>query len=55
MYAKDKTLILVTHRSSLLDLVDRLIVIDAGRVIADGSKEQVLEALKQSRGGIAAK
>lgn len=55
VYAKDKTLILVTHRSSLLDLVDRLIVIDAGRVIADGPKEQVLEALKQSRGGATAK
>jgi ATP-binding cassette subfamily C protein LapB len=50
-YAKHKTLILITHRSSLLDLVDRLIVIDAGRVIADGPKAQVLEALKQSRGG----
>ncbi|MGD9172184.1 MAG: type I secretion system permease/ATPase, partial [Candidatus Thiodiazotropha sp.] len=50
-YAKSKTLILVTHRSSLLDLVDRLIVIDRGRVVADGPKAQVLEALKQSRGG----
>ncbi|MCU7873681.1 MAG: type I secretion system permease/ATPase [Candidatus Thiodiazotropha sp. (ex Lucinoma borealis)] len=48
-YAKEKTLILVTHRTSLLDLVDRLIVIDAGRVIADGPKEQVIEALKQSK------
>ncbi|MBT2971535.1 MAG: type I secretion system permease/ATPase [gamma proteobacterium symbiont of Ctena orbiculata] len=51
-YAKNKTLILVTHRSSLLELVDRLIVIDGGRVIADGPKAQVLEALKQSRGGV---
>jgi ATP-binding cassette subfamily C protein LapB len=50
-YAKNKTLILITHRSSLLDLVDRLIVIDGGRVIADGPKAQVLDALKQSRGG----
>jgi ATP-binding cassette subfamily C protein LapB len=49
-YAKHKTLILVTHRSSLLDLVDRLIVIDGGRVIADGPKAQVLEALRQNRG-----
>jgi ATP-binding cassette subfamily C protein LapB len=49
-YAKHKTLILVTHRSSLLDLVDRLIVIDGGRVIADGPKSQVLEALRQNRG-----
>jgi ATP-binding cassette subfamily C protein LapB len=48
-YAKNKTLILITHRSSLLDLVNRLIVIDGGRVIADGPKAQVLEALRQNR------
>jgi ATP-binding cassette subfamily C protein LapB len=43
----DKTLILVTHRASLLSLVDRVIVMDAGRIIADGPKERVLEALRQ--------
>ncbi|NLC37046.1 MAG: ATP-binding cassette domain-containing protein, partial [Alcaligenaceae bacterium] len=47
--AKDRTLILITHRMSLLELVDRLIVIDGGRVMADGPKEQVVEALKQGR------
>lgn len=41
----DRTLILVTHRASLLTMVDRLIVMDGGRVIADGPKAQVLEAL----------
>ncbi|MGF1611597.1 MAG: type I secretion system permease/ATPase [Kiloniellales bacterium] len=41
-----KTLLLVTHRGSLLSLVDRLIVIDAGRIVADGPKEVVLAALK---------
>lgn len=40
-----KTLVLVTHRASMLTLVNRLIVIDGGRIIADGPKEQVLEAL----------
>jgi ATP-binding cassette subfamily C protein LapB len=48
-WAKDKTLVLVTHRASLLSLVDRIIVMDNGRVIADGSKEHVLEALKQGQ------
>jgi ATP-binding cassette subfamily C protein LapB len=40
-----KTLILVTHRTSLLSLVDRLIVMDGGRVVADGVKDDVLRAL----------
>lgn len=40
-----KTLILVTHRASLLALVDRLIVMEAGRIVADGPKEKVLKAL----------
>lgn len=34
----DRTLVIVTHRTSLLDLVDRVIVIDQGRVAADGPK-----------------
>ncbi len=48
-YIEGKTLLLVTHRASLLDLVDRLIVMEAGRIIADGPKAQVLEALKQGK------
>ncbi|NYT55784.1 type I secretion system permease/ATPase [Eoetvoesia caeni] len=46
---RDKTMILVTHRTALLELVDRLIVIDHGRIVADGPKAQVVEALKQGR------
>jgi len=44
-YVKDKTLLLVTHKHSLLSLVDRIIVIDNSRVILDGSKEYVLKTL----------
>jgi len=44
-----KTLILITHRASLLELVNRVIVIDAGKVVADGPKAQVLEALRAGR------
>ncbi len=44
-----KTLILVTHRASLLSLVDRVIVMDNCRIIADGPKENVLAALKQGK------
>ncbi len=50
-FATTKTIILVTHRTSLLDLVDRLIVLDQGRIVADGPKAQVVEALQQGRIG----
>jgi ATP-binding cassette subfamily C protein LapB len=45
----NKTLVLITHRSSLLNLVDRLIIVDAGKVVADGKKEDVLGALKKGQ------
>ncbi|MEB3198832.1 MAG: type I secretion system permease/ATPase [Candidatus Sericytochromatia bacterium] len=41
-----KTLVLVTHKPSMLELVDRLVIIDAGRVVMDGPKELVLQALR---------
>ena len=44
---KGKTVIMITHRASLLDMVDRIIVIDNGNVVADGPKASVLDALKQ--------
>lgn len=50
-YAKNKTLLVVTHRTSLLSLVDRIIVVDAGKIMADGPKDQVVEALRQGRIG----
>jgi ATP-binding cassette subfamily C protein LapB len=46
---KDKTLVLITHRASLLVMIDRLIVIDNGTIVADGPKESVLEALRKGQ------
>ncbi|MDR0476496.1 MAG: type I secretion system permease/ATPase [Desulfobulbaceae bacterium] len=40
-----RTLIVATHRSSFLALVDRIIVIDGGRIVLNGPKEQVLKSL----------
>jgi ATP-binding cassette subfamily C protein LapB len=45
-YTRDKTLLLVTHKAPMLDLVERLIVIDEGRIVMDGPKGEVLNALK---------
>lgn len=53
-FSKDKTVILISHRTSLLELADRIIVMDAGRIVADGPKEQVVTALRQGRIGKAA-
>ncbi|NWN91630.1 type I secretion system permease/ATPase [Marinobacter adhaerens] len=47
--SQGKTLLLVTHRTSLLDMVDRLIVMDAGKIVADGPKQEVLKALQEGR------
>jgi ATP-binding cassette subfamily C protein LapB len=44
---ESKTLILFTHRMSMLALVDRIIVLDGGQVIADGPKNKVIESLKK--------
>ncbi len=41
----DRTLIVATHRMAVLDLVDRVIWLDHGRVAADGPKAEVLKAL----------
>ena len=49
-----KTMIVITHRTSLLELVDRIIVVDGGKIVADGPKSQVVEALRQGRIGRAA-
>lgn len=46
---KTQTLILVTHKASMLTLVDRLIVMDGAKIVADGAKEEVLTALKQGQ------
>ena len=48
-----KTFLLVTHRASLLTLVPRLIVLDGGRVVADGPKEQVMQALSGGKISVA--
>ncbi len=44
-----KTLILITHRASMLTLVDRLVILDAGKVVADGPRADVLEALRKGQ------
>lgn len=44
-----RTVVLITHRGSLLNLVNRVIVFDSGRIVADGPRAVVLEALAAGR------
>lgn len=48
-----KTVLLVTHRTSMLSLVDRLLVLDNGKIVADGPKDAVIDALRKGRIGAA--
>jgi ATP-binding cassette subfamily C protein LapB len=48
-----RTFLLVTHRASLLTLAPRLIVLDNGKIVADGPKEQVMQALSGGKIGVA--
>ncbi len=48
-FAQGRTVVLVTHRTSMLALVQRVIVVDNGRVVADGPRERIMEALAAGR------
>ena len=53
--APDQTLVVSTHRHNMLSICDRLIVIDAGRIIADGPRDEVMAKLASAAGKEAAK
>lgn len=44
-YLADRTFIMITHRTSLLPLVDRLVLLDNGKLIADGPREDVIRRI----------
>ena len=45
-YTRDRTLLLITHKAPMLELVERLVVVEEGRVIMDGPKAEILKALQ---------
>lgn len=44
-----KTFILITHKHTMLEMVDRLILLDQGRLIMDGPREEVVAALQSGK------
>ena len=43
----DRTFVVSTHRMALLDIVDRLIILEQGKVVMDGAKEKVIAQLSK--------
>ena len=48
-FCNGRTLVVATHRTTLLTLCERIIVMDAGRIVADGPRESVMAALSSGK------
>jgi ATP-binding cassette, subfamily C, bacterial LapB len=44
----ERTLIVATHRYPILDMVNRIILVDSGRIAADGPKEEIIARLRSN-------
>ncbi|AIT08152.1 ATP-binding protein [Sphingomonas taxi] len=52
-WGRDRTLVVATHRMRMLDIVDRIIIIDQGGVILDGPRDQILATMRGTRSAAA--
>ncbi|WP_298439448.1 type I secretion system permease/ATPase [uncultured Ferrimonas sp.] len=52
---KDKTILLVTHKQPLMELVDQVMILERGRMVAFGPRQHVLDRLKQGKAPMEAK
>lgn len=52
-WVRGRTMVVVTHRMSVLQIVDRIIVVDDGKVLMDGPKDAVIQRLKQNEQAVA--
>ncbi len=50
-FAAHKTVVIVTHRTSLIDLATRIVVVDDGQIVADGPRDKVIESLQSGKVG----
>jgi ATP-binding cassette, subfamily C, bacterial LapB len=49
----NQTVVLVTHRVSMLSIVDRIIIVEGGRIVADGPKGVVMDLLREGKLNVA--
>ncbi len=51
MTMKDKSILVITHRPQILQVVNRIIVVDQGRIVADGPRDVILQKLSSPAAG----
>ncbi len=44
-----RTVVLITHRTALLRLADRIVVVDQGRIVSDGPRDDIIKQLNRPR------
>ena len=44
-YLEKRTLVMITHRTSLMPLIDRILLLDKGKLVADGPRDEILAVL----------
>ena len=47
--AVDRTLVVITHRPTMLKLVKRIIIVEGGRIVADGPRDEILKRITRSK------
>ena len=52
IYDKNRTMLLISHKNNLLALTQRLILMDQGRVVLDGSRTDVIKKLNTPKEGV---
>ena len=48
-HTQDKTLVMITHKMHMLNMAERIILMDKGKIVMDGPREAVLNALKSGK------
>ncbi|MDP9992628.1 ATP-binding cassette subfamily C protein LapB [Variovorax boronicumulans] len=48
-----RTVVIATHRYPMLSLVDRIVVLDGGRIVRDGAKEEILREMREGAAAMA--